>query len=517
MKIPFFGLSTGILAQLVFLIIAAMLLVNVVMLNFAERDLVRAKIDTYKLLILAIEQILGNMTDEGKRPLKETNDEDQFRRNLSRILSIEDRTRVTIVDSRGDLVFTNGALIEKNQPGLTFAVDALGTRSWSIKYDGNAWGVLWLGKRYINLSAPLIYEGRLLGGIAISSTLEPVYQILRKSEKFILLYIVLDTVILVIVGVYILSRIVVKPIRRLLKLTEGYRSGDIILPIPEDSKNEIGNLTRSLRSMLQRLDENKRELKGHIASLEVANRELKQAQDEIIRSEKLASVGRLTAGIAHEIGNPIGIVEGYLELIKKGDISEEERNDFIIRAESEINRVDNIIRQLLDFSRSSSGKKEVSHIHELIINTVNILKPQPMMEGIGIKLDFGADRDRVFADPNQLQQVFLNIIINAADVLSENKTPMELTIMTEDSADTIEVRFKDNGRGIAGDDLIHIFDPFYTTKDPGKGTGLGLSVCYRIVEGHGGKISAESLPGEGTTIIIRLPLHPEPCEKPTDS
>jgi len=280
--------------------------------------------------------------------------------------------------------------------------------------------------------------------------------------------------------------------------------------LPESSKNEIGDLTRSLSHMLKRLDENKRELQSHISSLEKANRDLRQAQDEIIRSEKLASVGRLAAGIAHEIGNPIGIILGYLELLSSGDISEADKKDFLNRIESEITRVNGIIRQLLDFSRPSSGEPEKTMVHNLVKSTLAMLEPQPMMEGVRTTLELNAQKDTVLADPNQLQQVFLNIIMNAADALAEGKGKegiKHLKIRSEKTEGSIELRFSDNGPGIVEKELLRIFDPFYTTKEPGKGTGLGLSVCYRIVEGLGGTIRAESKPGEGATIIVSLPLY----------
>jgi two-component system NtrC family sensor kinase len=134
------------------------------------------------------------------------------------------------------------------------------------------------------------------------------------------------------------------------------------------------------------------------------------------------------------------------------------------------------------------------------------------MEGVTIRLDLKASRDMIMADPNQLHQVFLNIILNAAhalsgDGLTEEPGKKELSIISENPNESmIELRFIDNGPGIVEEELIHIFDPFYTTKDPGKGTGLGLSVCYWIVEGQGGEIRAESAIGKGTAIIIGLPI-----------
>jgi len=139
-----------------------------------------------------------------------------------------------------------------------------------------------------------------------------------------------------------------------------------------------------------------------------------------------------------------------------------------------------------------------------------MLEPQPMMEGVRTTLELKAQKDTVLADPNQLQQVFLNLIMNAADALAGGKeegTIKQLTIRSEKIEGSIELRFSDNGPGIPDKELLRIFDPFYTTKEPGKGTGLGLSVCYRIVEGMGGAIRAESKSGEGATVIVSLPLY----------
>lgn len=513
MKIPSYGMRAVILTQLIFLIVAAMLLVNVVMLNFHQRDLISVKVDMGRLLIRILVHNTGRFLETGERRMKDLDSDINFKRDISELMDGGGYSGLIIVDHNGEPVFSANLSSETRQRGLNLARIAMETMDWSVNYNGITWGVLWLAKSEINVSSPIIINGRSLGGVNISASLSPIYKSVMESEKLVLLYIILDTFILAVVGIYLLSRIVVKPIHRLLRMTEEYKDGDIIPSMVEDQRNEIGNLSRSLGIMLQRLDDNKKELRTHISSLEEANRRLKEAHKEIIRSEKLASVGRLAAGIAHEIGNPIGIILGYLDLIRKGDITDQEKVDFIDRVETEITRVNRIINQLLDFSRPSSGKKEESRVHDLLSYTVNMLRPQSIMEGIKINLDLRASRDTIMADPNQLHQVFLNIILNATDALSgEGLTgepgKKEISIISDNPNESmIELRFIDNGPGIAEEELIHIFDPFYTTKDPGKGTGLGLSVCYWIVEGQGGEIRAESVIGKGTAIIVELPIH----------
>jgi len=362
------------------------------------------------------------------------------------------------------------------------------------------------------MSAPVFVEGRLVGAITIGAHLDTLYQAMRESENVILIYIALSTVILVLFGGYLLSRTVVKPVHELLKITEEFKGEESIPELAETSPNEIGQLFRSFNLMLQRLEQNKKELKAYISSLEEANLELKKAQNEIIKSEKFASVGRLATGVAHEIGNPIGIVLGYLELLRGNDLDKEDKQDFLARMESEITRINQIIRDLLDFSRTSSTAATEMSLHELITETIYMLNPQPMMAHVQITHDLEASSDLIMADPNQLKQVFINIILNAADAMGEdasqgsegpNKT---LAIKSENRGEFIDLSFADNGPGINAESIEHIFDPFYTSKDPGKGTGLGLSVCYSIIDGLGGEIRAESVLGKGATIIVSLPV-----------
>jgi signal transduction histidine kinase len=511
LRLPVYSLRTGILTQLIFLIIAAMLLINVVMVKFSERDLIQAKVESAKLLIHALEQHFQDRYDYGKKGHTGAGSDLQFDRNIKQLLAVGGFPEAMIIDRRKMPVFTKGSSAGFKEQGRRLARQAMDTKKVSSHYGGMTWGVIWLSPEEISVSSPLSLGGQSKGGVTLRAPLTPIYEVLRRSEKFILLYVLLDALILAVVGIFLLSRIVVKPIHRLLKLTAGYKEGDLIPSIAESSRDEIGQLTRSMNIMLKRLDENKRELKDHISSLEKANQDLQQAQNEIIRSEKLASVGRLAAGIAHEIGNPIGIILGYLELINKNKSSEDEKKDFLNRIQSEITRVNKIIRQLLDFSRPSNGEPQETHIHELIMNTVDILIPQPVMGAIRIDYQLKANNDEIIADPNQLQQVFLNVILNAADSLAEEDnrkgkdSEKVLTILSVNANDAMELRFEDNGSGISEEELAQIFDPFYTTKEPGEGTGLGLSVCYRIVEGLGGTIRAESEKGQGTKIIITIP------------
>ncbi len=513
MRFPLYSLRTGVLTYMAFLTVFAMLLVNVVMVKFTVRDLLREKLKAGCLLINALEQKLEYETVERHRSWENLRSDTQFRNRTASLLKEVGFSCFLVFNGEGSRVFDIEPHGEMNKDALLISRKVLATRKGSHDFSGSTWGVIWLGPKSLNISAPMFFNGLFAGATTISADLIPLYQRLRDSEKIILIYIFLNTIVFVLFGAYFISRTVVKPIHKLLGITEEFEEGEPFPQLPDASRNEIGQLFLSLNKMLKRLEENKQELKSHIASLEEANQELKKAQKEIIKSEKLASMGRLATGVAHEIGNPIGIVLGYLELLNKGGLKEEEKQDFLNRIESEIRRISGIIRQLLDFSGPSNGKRTQTSLHGLVTETINILKPQPMMASINVNTDLRAERDEVLADSDQLKQVFLNIIMNAADAMGDDMVsdeefrPKTLTVRTTNVNDSVEIRFTDEGLGIPEQDLVQIFDPFFTTKEPGKGTGLGLSVCYRIIEGLGGTIRAESTVGKGTTIIIDIPLH----------
>ena len=393
----------------------------------------------------------------------------------------------------------------------------------TMHFSGRVWAVFWKQHSHVIISIPLVKNGNTVAGASILLSLEGIYESLRHSQKLILIYIILNALILAFAGIYRLSRVYFQPLARLANRAEDYRDDDeeFIFTVRK-ADNELNTLSKALNSMLKRISADKEKLRSTVQSLEQANLELKKAQEEIIRAEKLASVGRLSAGIAHEIGNPIGIVIGYLDLIKQQDISESERNEYIDRTEKEIERINTIIRQLLEISRpSKSDRREVS-VHDLIDDISDVLDVQPLMSDIELQRSLIAEKDMVEADPNQLRQVFLNLIINAADAISsmnnenngQKAGQLEISTTIQNNLHSgaiangsmLKIMFSDNGPGIPVENLPNIFDPFFTTKDPGKGTGLGLSVSFMIVESLGGKMTVESMPGEGTTMIIYLPL-----------
>ncbi|MFO7707734.1 MAG: ATP-binding protein [Desulfobacterales bacterium] len=395
-----------------------------------------------------------------------------------------------------------------------------------IHFSGSTFGLFWWQKRSLVISAPLMSNGVLQGAFSLVFPMQSIYQSLRNSQQVLFLYIFLNTALLSFLGLYRVFKIYLQPLARLAKRAEDYKGDDEIVFAVRKEDNELQRLSSALNGLMRRLAAEKEKLRQTVTSLERANSDLQKAQTEIIRAEKLASVGRLSAGIAHEIGNPIGIVTGYLELLKQGDLAPDEGAEYIDRAQKEIDRISTIIRQLLEISRPSpAGSLRVS-VHALIDEMAQVLSVQPFMSHLRFVTRLDARHDVVVADTNQLRQVFLNLVINAADAIASraDETPGELVVTTEevcgavDSAGDVKprllVRFRDNGTGIGAKHLSNIFDPFFTTKEPGKGTGLGLAVSFMIVERFGGRIDVESTVGSGTTLTVVLPVfeHPSPLD-----
>ena len=504
------------MTSLAFLILSAMLLIHVVTAKLTERDLINARIQSGRMLLQAVNIVAidlsqcraGQSNRKAGRKIKPLGTD--LGRHVVSLLHTGEFSGIMIKDNKGLEVFSHGHWGDK--PSIQNTGPPQPARSTRIEFSGRTWGLFWLAPRDVILASSLWVKGQFAGSVVIFSDLKPLYEKIRASEPVILGYIGMNALILVLFGIYLLSRTVVRPINRLVAMTEKFDGAIPMMPKNESPNNEIGRLSQSLNHMLRQLDANERKLKENISSLEAANQEIKRAQDEMVESEKMASVGRLATGVAHEIGNPLGIILGYIELLQRGDLTLLERKDFLMRMESEISRIHRIIRDLLDFSRPSAVEEHDTNVHEILDEVLAVLSPQPLFEKVQVRRMLRAEAVIIKIAQDSLKQVFLNIVMNAADAMAESRasaTDSRESILTLESFNQegfLIMRFSDTGCGMNPDDIKRIFDPFFTTKAPGKGTGLGLSICYTIMDQAGGRIRAESEPGGGTTIILEMPL-----------
>lgn len=389
------------------------------------------------------------------------------------------------------------------------------------KYFDITWAVYWWNPSAVLVSVPVYIDGRFRGSAAAVVPLIPLYKKLRKYNKPVFLYILVNTIVLAGIGLYRIFRIYLRPIDRIIRQADDYGRNEDLFFTARHGDNELNRLSTALNRMLKRIAEDKSKLTETVNHLEKANQELLRAQNEIIRAEKMASVGRLAAGIAHEIGNPIGIVLGYLDLLKQPDLERGEHDEYTHRAESEIQRINRVIRQLLDLARPKQSVDDHTSVHDVINEMIEVMAHQPMMVDVILEKRLEARLDGIRGDTDQLRQVFLNLLLNAVDAIKsgDNIDQGSIIISTSMPPDTVSqekkwlcIEFQDNGEGIDEAQLENIFDPFYTTKEPGKGTGLGLAVSFMIIEKMGGTLSVNSTLDQGTTMSIRLPIDSEKAD-----
>jgi two-component system, NtrC family, sensor kinase len=507
------GLKTKIAIHLTVLLVLAMILLNFVMIITERRDLIGAEITRGYTFISGMEANIMFFPESDNITANSN-----FRDDLGRRVKNAGFSCAMFMDAKKNRVYSYGEDSILQDEIEAFTRQTIRSKDKATRFSGSTWGIWGKQSRNLIISAPLFRDGSIIAGLSIVLPLEGIHKTLRRTQYILLIYIFINTFVFSFIGFCRLSRIIVKPLQRLVKRAEEYREDDEVFFLYEKEDNDFSKLSKALNSMLKQIADDKERLRTTVMSLETANIDLKQVQKEIIQAEKLASVGRLSSGIAHEMGNPIGIVVGYLELLKQNDISEEDKKEFILRTENEINRVNTIIRQLLDFSRPSSEALKAVSVHSIIRETIDVFKFQPLMSKVELNLGLNAKKDRVMADSNQLRQVFLNLLINAADAISSvgdhvkgkisitSEVVQNVPSESEDRPNLLKISYIDNGPGIAKENLGNIFDPFYTTKEPGKGTGLGLSVSFMIIQGIGGKIQASSEQGNGATINIYLPL-----------
>lgn len=380
---------------------------------------------------------------------------------------------------------------------------------------GVVWSTFWWRPQFVHMAVPILIDDRLAGSASGIISLEPIYQRVSKLNKPILFYLLINTIILTMVGLYRIFKLYLRPIDRIVRQADDYHEDGGLFFAFRQEDNQLNRLSSALNRMLSRIKADKETLKKTVVSLEQANAALKEAQKKIIQAEKMASVGRLASGIAHEIGNPIGIVLGYLDLLKKSEQNSGEEKDFIRRAEEEVQRINRVIRQLLDLARPKDPESQRVDLNLLIEDIMVMMRMQPIMSRIQISSVLDPGDPVVWGNADQLRQVFLNLLLNSADAIQSHEDQQAGRIHIQsicldekvgDSASHVQIHFEDNGTGMAPETLDNMFDPFYTTKEPGKGTGLGLAVSYMIIEGLGGELWAESKIGKGTTFTVALPL-----------
>ncbi len=538
------GLRVEVILNITLLVIAAILLVGISMLKLNERNILNQKVGGSWFIVNSIQNTMNLMFKGEKNhslagPSLQGLVEMYAADERLRELSIVDRDFHVVAHSRREMIGRDLATQQFKRAILA------GESFYELKMEK---GILFDDYRDLIVFSPLSIGGKVVGGLRVNLSLGDVMASILESQRLVVLFIIIDSLVLIIFGSLLLSRVIVTPIKHLVSITGKISNGHFDQKIDVTAKNEIGHLMHSFNQMAEKLGENKRRLEDHIRSLETTNKRLKRAQEELLISEKLASIGRLAAGVSHEIGNPLGAILGYTKILQEGMDSREEELSYLRRIEKEIDRINHIVRGLLDFSRPTKFEIQELDVNTTIKKTISLLSHQKPFKQIEMKLDLEQNLPPVRADESQLQQVLINFFLNAADAMPHGGIMSVQTEETEirgnmdggleaifprrrksdpEKSDyshlrkfkplpliydkfsegdrLVRITISDTGCGIKKGDLQKIFDPFFTTKPPDKGTGLGLSISLRIIEYFNGEIKVESKIGKGSTFTILLP------------
>lgn len=382
----------------------------------------------------------------------------------------------------------------------------------AVSYSGMTWNGFFFSKQYLLMAISSHDINNETFVIGVIRSLENVSTPIKNIRGIFYSYLILNVLIFVTVGFTRLVHLVIRPIQRLSQLADSRADENDFAFFTGERWGEFTQLSSSLNRLVSRIDGDKQQLKSTVQSLKHANEELQNNRDEMIRTEKLASIGRLSAGLAHEIGNPLGIIQGYVDLLADDSLDTDDRKLFSEKTVQELDRINGLIRNLLDLSRTPVTSA-ISHvnIHKLLRDIIDAVHIRKTSVTIDYKTDFSTSEMVVHIDENGLRQVFLNCILNSIDAIEEQSknTNGQIILETINKNDnTIIINIRDNGVGLDKKHLESIFDPFFTTKEVGKGTGLGLAVAHNFIKSSGGRLHFSSEQNIGSTITISLPTTP---------
>lgn len=331
---------------------------------------------------------------------------------------------------------------------------------------------------------------KVLGVLDISMSLDDVDRDMQSSQRRLLLFGVVAITAVSAMIYLLINRIVLKPVNAIVAATRQVAAGDLQYKIALSKRDEIGMLAQSFNEMTQKLSD---------------------AQRQVYQSQKLAAVGQLAAGVAHEINNPLTGVLTYSSFLLKRAADTPEFKDDLEVIVRETQRCRGIVKGLLDFARPSPPEKHPSDVNEIVERAVRIVQAQLTAQRVDVQRQLGTDLPSINADANQIQQILVNLLLNANDAIRDGgKVTVATGLKTrnglvEAPTREIQISVSDTGCGIPPEHLEHIFEPFFSTKGR-KGTGLGLAVAWGIVEKHNGRIEVESEVGKGTTFRVLLPV-----------
>jgi two-component system NtrC family sensor kinase len=358
---------------------------------------------------------------------------------------------------------------------------------------------------------------KVLGVLDLSLTLDSVDSEMTHTKLRVLLVTAVEVTLIGLFIIFFTRRFLSRPIEKLIEGTKRVSQMELDQPIEiTGSSEEIDELARSFDIMRERLRTAVAEINEFTQKLETKveerTQQLKAAHQKLLQSDRLASLGQLSASVAHEINNPVAGVLNLSMLMQRmlkddgippGRL--EEFRKYLGQVTNETTRVGRIVSDLLAFSRRSKPQRAPADLNKIVRMTLSLAQHKMKLSGVTVEANLREDLPQVPCDGSQIQQVALNLLLNAAEA-TQARGERRVEVATSATDGMVLLTVSDNGEGIPKENLAKIFDPFFTTKPEGKGVGLGLAVSYGIVEAHGGDIEVRSKVGEGTTFTVSLPL-----------
>jgi two-component system NtrC family sensor kinase len=358
---------------------------------------------------------------------------------------------------------------------------------------------------------------RILGMVDVSLSLAPVSRQIALQQAELFWFTVAAVLVFSFLSILFIWKVVDKPMKQLLRGIQKVASGDVAQRLPVKSQDEFaelaGSFNKMTESLLQAQDENLAWAQTLEQRVEEKTRDLETVQRALFEREKMASIGKLAATVAHEVNNPLEGILTYARLTLKklektvpDEVPRAEMAENLHTIERESRRCGDLMRNLLAFARKSPSQREPNDLNELIRHGLALVRHQMELQGIELKAELQEGLPLLRCDAGQIRQVILAILVNATEAMPGGGT-LRVSTAVDKRQQNVEVRIRDTGVGIPPEVLPHIFDPFFTTKENQQNTGLGLAVAHSILEQHGGSISVKSAPGQGSEFLISLPLH----------
>ena len=379
---------------------------------------------------------------------------------------------------------------------------ALYGRERHTKIEGAIWGV-----RAVEVTAPVMLRGNRACALRVRLPLASPTAF-GSPSTFVLAYTASTGFAIAAFGFSLLRRRLIAPVALVREGTRRIADGEFGHQLEVAASEELAALCRSLNEMSLALSDYRHRTAEQVERLSRANDELKTAQDALIRSERLAGVGRLAAGLAHEVGNPLAAVLGFVELLEQGLGDPTLESDLLRRARRELERIHRIIQELLNYSRPGTGQVESVHVGAVIEEVRATVRHAPRfrdVELVGHSLSAGVEAATVSIERDRLQQVLVNVLLNAADAVREQSSG-RVWLSADLVKDEVHIRCRDDGSGFSEVALERALEPFFTTKEPGRGTGLGLATSLQMVQAAGGRLELANPAEGGALVTVVLPV-----------